>query len=161
LIPQIHKLFNLAVNQGFPKPWTQSLIVPIFKSGDKINPSNYTTIMISPILSKLYGSILEKKIIVWLEIHRKVAKGQVSFKGYPSALDHLIMIRIIAEECHNNKINLLYCFFDFRKDFNIVPRTNLWNRLEELKVPFEMRVAIVRLYENVISKFRSTGDWPE
>jgi hypothetical protein len=22
LIPQIHKLFNLAVKQGFPKPWT-------------------------------------------------------------------------------------------------------------------------------------------
>jgi hypothetical protein len=30
LISHIHKLFNLAVKQGFPKPWTQSLIVPIF-----------------------------------------------------------------------------------------------------------------------------------
>ena len=38
LIPHIHKLFNLAVKQGFPKPWTQSLIVPIFKSGDKKIP---------------------------------------------------------------------------------------------------------------------------
>jgi hypothetical protein len=49
LIPHIHKLFNLAIQQGFPKPWTQSLIVPIFKSGDKRNPSNYRTIIISPI----------------------------------------------------------------------------------------------------------------
>ena len=54
LIPHIHKLFNLAVKQGFPKPQTQSLIVPIFKNGDKNIPSNYTTIMISPILAKLY-----------------------------------------------------------------------------------------------------------
>jgi hypothetical protein len=30
LIPEIHKLFNLAIQQGFSKPWTQSLIVPIF-----------------------------------------------------------------------------------------------------------------------------------
>jgi hypothetical protein len=30
LIPHIHKLFNLAVKKGFPKPWMQSLIVPIF-----------------------------------------------------------------------------------------------------------------------------------
>ena len=30
LIPHIHKLFNLAVKQGFPKPWMQSLIVSIF-----------------------------------------------------------------------------------------------------------------------------------
>ena len=75
LIPHIHKLFNLAVKQGFPKPWMQSLIVPIFKNGDKNIPSNYRTIMISPILAKLYGIILEKKIILWLESHSKRAKG--------------------------------------------------------------------------------------
>jgi len=75
LIHHLHKLFNLAVKQNFPKPWNQSLIVPIFKCGDKSNPSNYRTIMISPILSKLYGSILEKNISIWLENHRKRAKG--------------------------------------------------------------------------------------
>ena len=67
LIPHIHKLFNQAVKQGFPKPWTQSLIIPIFKSGDTNNPSNYRTIMISPPLAKLYAIILEKKIKRWLE----------------------------------------------------------------------------------------------
>ena len=41
VISHIHKLFNQAVKQGFPKPWTQSLIIPIFKSGDTNNPSNY------------------------------------------------------------------------------------------------------------------------
>ena len=38
LIPRTHKLLNQAVKQGFPKPWTQSLIIPIFKSGDTNNP---------------------------------------------------------------------------------------------------------------------------
>jgi hypothetical protein len=61
LIPHIHKLFNLAVKKGFPKPWTQSLIVPIFKSGDKNNPSNYRTIKVSPILSKLYREVFWKR----------------------------------------------------------------------------------------------------
>ena len=41
LIPHIHKIFNLEVKQGFPTPWTQSLIIHIFKSGDKNDPSNY------------------------------------------------------------------------------------------------------------------------
>jgi hypothetical protein len=50
LIPHMRKLFNLSIQQGFPKPWNQSLIVPIFKSGDKRNPSNYRIIMISPTL---------------------------------------------------------------------------------------------------------------
>ena len=75
LIPHRHKLLNLAVKQGFPKPWTQSLIVPIFKNGDRNIPSNYRTIMISPILAKLYGIISEKKILLWLESHGKRDKG--------------------------------------------------------------------------------------
>ena len=62
LNPHIDKLFNIAVKQGFPTTWTQNLIIPIFKSGDKNDPSNYRTIMISPLLAKLYGIILENKI---------------------------------------------------------------------------------------------------
>jgi hypothetical protein len=71
----MHKLFNLVVKQGFPKPWTQSFIVPIFKNGDKSIASNYMTIMISSILVKLYGIILENKTSLWLESHSKIAKG--------------------------------------------------------------------------------------
>ena len=48
---------------------------------------------------------------------------------------------------------------DFRKAFDTVPRNNLWNRLEELKVPFGLRVAAIRLYENVIAKFKSNEGW--
>jgi len=33
--------------------------------------------------------------------------------------------------------------------------------LEELKVPFELRVVVVRLYESVISKFRTIEGWWE
>ena len=58
LIPHIYKLFSLAVKKGFPTPWNQSLIIPIFKSGDKKDSSNYQTIMIIPLSSKLYGIIL-------------------------------------------------------------------------------------------------------
>jgi hypothetical protein len=135
LIHNIHKLFNLAVKQGFPKPWMQSLMAPIFKNGDRNIPSSYRTIMISSILAKLYGIILEKKIRFWLESHGKRAKGQVGFRIYHSTMDHLVTFRIIAEELHNTKTNFFCCFVGFRKSFDMVPTKNLWNRLEEIKVP--------------------------
>jgi len=62
-------------------------------------------------------------------------------------------------EFRNDKSNLLCCFIYFRKYFDTVPRTNLWNRLEELKVPFKLRATAVRLYKKVISKFRNTEGW--
>jgi hypothetical protein len=60
----------------------QSLIVPILKNGDRNIPSNYRTIVISPVLAKLYGIILEKKINLWLESHGKRTKGQTRFRRY-------------------------------------------------------------------------------
>jgi hypothetical protein len=53
LIPHIHNLFNLVVKKGFPKPWVQILMVPIFKNGDRNIPFNYRTITVSPILAQL------------------------------------------------------------------------------------------------------------
>jgi hypothetical protein len=74
---------------------------------------------------------------------------------YHSTLDHLVTFRIITEECRNDKTDLICCFIDFRKYFDTMPRTNLWNRLEELKVPFELRFVTVRLNEKFIAKFRN------
>jgi hypothetical protein len=41
-----------------------------------------------------------------------------------------------------------------------VPRTKLWNMLEEIKVP-KLRFVSVRPYEKVISRFRNTEGWLE
>ena len=67
------------------------------------------------------------------------------FRRNHSTTDHLITLNIVAEECRNNKSSV-FCFFqDFRKAFDTVPINNLWNRLEELKVPFELRAIMIRL----------------
>jgi hypothetical protein len=124
---------------------------------------------------------LEKKISLWLESHRKRAKGHVRFNCEPS----FVTFRTIGEEFHNTKTNFFCCFVDFRKTFDMVPRKNLWNRLEEIKVrfvdfrksfdmiprknlwnmleeikvPLELRAAAIRMYENVIAKFKNIEGW--
>jgi hypothetical protein len=74
-------------------------------------------------------------------------------------VDHIVTFSIIAEEFRNTKTNLLCCFVDFRKSFDMVPRKNLWNRMEQIKVPLELRVAAIRMYENVIAKFKNSEGW--
>jgi acetyltransferase-like isoleucine patch superfamily enzyme len=41
----------------------------------------------------------------------------------------------------------------------MVSKKNLSNRLEDIKVPFELRFYAIRLYENVISKFNNIEGW--
>jgi hypothetical protein len=78
----------------------------------------------------------KKKIDTCLERHEKRSIGQVGFRGNHSTVDHLVMFRIIAEEVFNDKTNLLCCFIDFRKYFDIVSS----------------------LYEKVTTKFSNTKD---
>ena len=70
-------------------------------------------------------------------------------------MNHLVSFRIIVEEFCNTKTNIFCCFVDFRKDFDMVPRKNLWNRLEETKFPLELRVVAIRMYEKVIASLKT------
>jgi hypothetical protein len=118
--------------------------------------------MISPLLAKLYGIIWEKRLAYDqknMEKYGKISKGQAILRSYHSTMDHRFTLRIIVEKCFNNKIDLLCCFIDLRKSFHMVPKTNLWNRLEELKVTFELRAIAMKLYENVVAKIRNTKGW--
>ena len=65
--------------------------------------------MIILILAKIYGIILEKKIIHWLESHSKRDKGQIGFRRYHSIVDHIVTFGIIVEEFHNTKANIFFC----------------------------------------------------
>jgi len=49
---------------------------------------------------------LEKKIILWIESHGKIAKGEAGIRRYHSNVDHIVTFRIIAEEFCNSKTNL-------------------------------------------------------
>lgn len=71
LAPHIMKIFNNIIQQGFPKDWTTSLAIPLFKRGDVNNPSNYRTIMINPLFAKLFGSMIENRISKWAEENGK------------------------------------------------------------------------------------------
>ncbi|KAH9329112.1 hypothetical protein KI387_001220 [Taxus chinensis] len=44
---------------------------------------------------------------------------------------------------------------DFKKDFDMVPRSKMWNRLEELGVPAHYRATIHRLYEQEKDKIKT------
>ena len=111
--------------------------------------------MISRVLAKLYGIILEYKIDEWIEMAGKQDKGRAGFRRNHSNTNHLIMLRIIAHECRNNNSSLFCCFVDFRKAFDTVPRNNMWNRQDELKVPFELIASTIRLHEKVTAKFKN------
>ena len=126
----------------------------LHKGGDRNELSNYRTIMLAPIMTKLFGSLLENKLNVWAEKHTKRAKGQAGFRAHHSTVDHLITLRVIMEENRPQEKPLYMCFVDFKKAFDTVPRQELMSRMQRIGVPKELQHGVQKLYEQVLCKLR-------
>ena len=67
-MPVYLKIFNLIFSTGlFPDTWSQSLIIPIHKKGDKMNPDNYRGITLLSCFGKLFTSIINDRITKFVE----------------------------------------------------------------------------------------------
>lgn len=61
----------------------------------------------------------------------------------------MVVIRAASKGARHKKQKVLCCFVDFKKPFDTVPRKKLWERLEKLPDPPELKEATYRLYEKV------------
>ena len=61
-------LFNkLYANGQFPDKWSTSVVVIIYKKGDRSNPSNYRGITLTSTMSKLMTYLLNERLLHWLD----------------------------------------------------------------------------------------------
>jgi len=145
-------MFNLALQHGMPHDWSTNWVKPFHKEGDVKNVNNYRTIMIGSLMAKLFGCTMEKKLSKWAEDNGKRAKRQAGFLQHHSTIDHLVTLCVLMEESRLKGKQLYCCFVDFKKAFDMIPRNNLWRRMEELQVPSEFMLAVSHIYEKVICR---------
>ena len=94
------KLFNkLFQDSIFPDEWINSIIIPIFKKGDKANPTNYRGISLQNIMSKVYTSILTERITNWASDQGKICEEQAGFRRNYSTIDHVFTFSQMISNC--------------------------------------------------------------
>ncbi|UYV61397.1 GPN1 [Cordylochernes scorpioides] len=143
----LKNIFNRIINSGsYPLIWSKSIIHPIFKSGDRDNPSNYRGIAHISNLSKLFTSILKSRLRNWIEGRSIIPENQAGFrKGY-SCQDHIFTLLSLIQLTLRRKRRKLYAFFvDLKKAFDTVPHSLLWSKLGELGLDLRF-VNLIRNY---------------
>ena len=84
----------------------EGLLTPIFKKGDKSNPSNYRGITVTPVILKILEHVLnERQNIILLESQSKLQKGFTAGSSSMGAA-------LILTECINEAKNMrkpLFC----------------------------------------------------
>lgn len=112
-------LFNLSLNTNtFPNKLKESVITPVFKSGDINNIQNYRPISILNSLAKIFESILYNDIMKAFE--NKFAPEQHGFLSGLSTTTNLCILTNCASEAINNKLQLDLIMTDCAKAFDLV-----------------------------------------
>ena len=65
----------------FPNTLCDALIVPIYKKGNTADPGNYRGISLLGCMTKLFTSILNKRLISWAENNDVITDAQVWFQA--------------------------------------------------------------------------------
>ena len=126
------KLFSLSLSTGrFPILWKSARVVPIPKSGNKTDASNYRPISLLSVVSKL----LEKYVysLLWTHLleNAPLSTNQWGFQKGKSTVTSLLAA---TQNILDQRGNVMCVFFDFSKAFDMVPHQRLMTRLSELKI---------------------------
>ena len=93
LIPYFHKLFNAILLSGnFPKSWRTNTLSPLHKKGDLHTTGNYRGIAVSTCISKLFLSILQKRLSSLSDEHGLIPDCQLGYKKKASTTDHILTL---------------------------------------------------------------------
>ena len=127
-----------------------SIIIPIPKKGDKNIPDNYRGISLQPVISKIYTTILNKRLSDWSNENNIIGEEQAGYRKSYSTSDNLFCLQIIVTKYLRNKGGRFYAVFvDFEKAFDRVDRNALWTKLKSLHVSSKMNKMLRYIYSSV------------
>ena len=92
-------LFNrLFANGEYPKAWGEGIIVPIFKSGNTDDTTNYRGITLINVLGKIYSQVLLTRLSKWSEKREKLSKNQFGFQKGKSTVDCMFILHSVISK---------------------------------------------------------------
>ena len=122
--------FNVVLLSGHvPNEWATGVIKPIYKNkGDINDPDNYRGITLLSCLGKLFTSVINERLTVFIDSNQIMSEAQAGFrKGY-STTDQIFTLKCIVELflCQGRR---LFCtFVDYSKAFDSTNRATLWKK---------------------------------
>jgi hypothetical protein len=93
---KIHKLINSIWNkEELHEQWKESIIVPVYKKGDKTDCSNYRGISLLSTTYKILSNILPSRLTSYEQ--KIIGDHQCGFRCHRSTTQHISCIRQVLE----------------------------------------------------------------
>ncbi|XP_065645709.1 uncharacterized protein LOC136076163 [Hydra vulgaris] len=114
------KTSSLMFNKSFetsklPKLWSCANIIPLFKNGNKLHPSNYRPVSLTSVVCKVMGRIIKNKMMKYLVDNKLINKNQHEFVNNKSCVTNLLKSLDFITNSIDNGWDVIVLFLDFAK----------------------------------------------
>jgi len=78
--------------------WTEGIISPIYKKGNRMIHSNYRPITLLNVVYKIFSILINNRLSKIVQ--SKLEGSQMGFRPNRSTVDNIFIVRQIIEKCH-------------------------------------------------------------
>ena len=161
ILPYLQHMFNTVLTSNkYPKLWCLSYLVPIFKTGDVTEPSNYRGIAIGNHISKLFAKCINKRIETYLSQHHVLPDNSLGFRKNIRTEDAMFLLKTTAQKYNKLGKRLYTIFVDFSKFYDTIDHYILLEKLYNIGITGNIFHVIRNMYSNVLYsiKFNNEGE---
>ena len=152
-------IFNCVLKlEVFPDQWSVGTITPVFKSGNKLEATNYRGICILSNLSKLMTKILNRRLNTWAEKEEILLESQFGFRKGRGTTDCLFILHTLIELMLGNGFKLYTAFIDYQKCYDYLDRAAIWAKLIKNGVSSRTVRLFRSMYSKMVLKVKGNND---
>ena len=160
VIDALYSLFNFCLDSGLiPSIWRKAIITPIPKDSTKDPriPLNYRGISLLCAVSKLYSSVLNARLLPYLENNGLLVDEQNGFRSGRSCQDHVFSACTVIRDRLSQKKSTFATFIDLQKAFDFVDRDALLYKLLVNKIDGKFYNSVKVMYTNTEASVKLNG----
>ena len=129
----ISHLYNLCIEQGkYPDVLKIARVIPIYKSGDKLEVYNYRPISTLLSINKIFEKLTYERLLNFINNCELITKHQFGFRKGKNTTDAIFEVIQFASTCLNNKNFVIFIFLDLKKAFDSVSHEILLGKLNKI-----------------------------
>ena len=147
----ILKLFNITVHsESWPQKWAEGVITPVFKKGDNSNATNYRAIVLISSLSKIFTSMINKRLTKWSNTNKIICEEQFGFQKKKSTTDCIFILQSLLQMSFAKSKSVYCAFVDYSCAFDNINHNALWYKVHKTGISSK----ILNILKDMYSKIR-------